>query len=156
MLATDPRRLKTHRILYRGLLGLTCVLAVLWLSSYSSASWLGVVLRKDERRTLTHTTYLRIQWPGNGSLRVGGGSLRRPISSAPEDAFNLEAKLFKSPRRFEPRSLWNRLGFWWVDAPQEDAEHMNDWTFWVGIPSWLPLLLTGAATVLVRRRRLAG
>jgi len=96
-------------------------------------------------------TYWRVRWPGDGSLRLGGGAHYRPLESAPVEAFDLGGVFFQPAQRAVPRSFWNRLGFWWVDEEGEGEGASFIWRRWIGIPSWLPLLLPAA--IMVRWRR---
>jgi hypothetical protein len=151
----DHQRHGALRILAVGLAGLTCALTVMWLSSYRFYTSLGLDMDAVEGPSVRYT-YLRARWPGDGSFRMGGGALLRSLASFPVEPFDLGGTFFQPPRRSTPRSLWNRLGFWWIDEPSsEDGAH-NIWVFWVGLPNWLPPLLMGAsAAVLLRKSRRA-
>lgn len=132
------------------LASLACLLTGMWLSSYSFYTSLGVDTERAEGATV-RSTYYRVRWPGDGSFRVGGGALGRPLTARPVQPFDLGGTFFQPARRSVPRSLWNRLGFWWVEAPEEwDGEQLL-WTWWIGIPSWLLPTAAGALTVLVNR-----
>ncbi|HEX8700587.1 MAG TPA: hypothetical protein VF815_17180 [Myxococcaceae bacterium] len=133
-----------------GFAGLTCALGVMWLTSYSHYTSLGLDMDRVEGAQVRFT-YWRVRWPGDGSFRLGGGAHYRPLESGPAEAFDLGGTFFQPPQRAVPGSWWNRLGFWWVDEEggQEGAKFI--WRRWVGVPSWLPLLLSVA--ILLRARR---
>ncbi len=135
-----------------GLASLTCAWVVMWLSSYSFYTSLGLDMDRLEG-SIVRYTYLRVRWPGDGSFRVGGGALLRPLPDKPVEPFDLGGRFFQPPRQSMPRSVWNRIGFWWVDEPLEQDELLNTWVFWVGIPSWMPALLTGAGAVALTAGR---
>ncbi len=143
---TDRRHSRARRILGLGLASLTCAWVVMWLSSYSFFTSLGLDHDRVEGAQVRYT-YLRARWPGDGSFRMGGGGLLRPLEIHAVEPFDLGGRFFKPPRRSVPRTFWNRLGFWWLTEPSEQDEAQNTWVFWVGIPSWLPALLTGVVTV---------
>ena len=134
-----------------GLAGLTGVLAVMWLTSYDFYTSFGVDTERVEGSTV-RSTYYRVRWPGDGSFRVGGGAASHALAGDSVDPFDLGGTFFQPPRRSVPRSFWNRVGFWWVKAP-EPREGPQLCTFWIGVPSWLLPLVTGASVVLVTRTR---
>jgi len=110
----------------------------LWLSSYHLRSAIG--FEQEQRQgEQVHYHYYRIAWPGNGSLLIGHGISTVPYH--PEqtyDAFDIAASFFKPPRpQWPAQSLWNRLGFWYVNEPAPVNQ------YWLGVPSWLPVVLVG-------------
>jgi hypothetical protein len=134
-----------------GLAGLTGVLMVMWLTSYSFYTSFGVDTDRAEGSTVRSTLY-RVRWPGDGSFRVGGGASSRALQGYSVEPFDLGGTFFQPPRRSTPRSFWNRIGFWWVDVPKAQ-EGVLLWTFWIGVPSWFLPLVAGAMWVLVTRAR---
>ncbi len=134
-----------------GLAALTCVLTVMWLSSYHFYTSLGLD-RDQVDGPLVRYTYLRVRWPGDGSFLLGGSSVVQPPSNRPVEPFDLGGTFFQPPRRPTPRSAWNHWGFWWIDEPRNEDGAGNGWTFWVGIPSWIaPLMMGIGATLLLRK-----
>ncbi len=133
-----------------GLAGVSCVLGMMWLTSYSFYTSLGIDMDEVEGAQVRYT-YLRVRWPGDGSFRLGRGCVYRPLASAPVEPFDLGGAFFKSPRRAEPQSVWNRVGFWWVDETAGKGSTQPPWAYWIGIPSWLPPLLTGLVAAWVYR-----
>ena len=117
------------------LIGLFLVTTLLWLSSYTHHSAIGVDhdLQKDR---ILHKFY-RINWTGHGSILVGYGS----VWSIADDDKPLEwfdpASVFFKPvnKTLEKPTFWNRVGFWFVSSSSPRP------TLWVGIPSWLPVLI---------------
>jgi len=95
----------------------------------------------------------RIQWPGDGSVRVGWQIERKPIFEDPIDRWDFGGRLLEAPERRTPRSVWNRIGFWWID---EELVHEDERleSFWIGVPNWLPALclLAIPGCALWRRR----
>ena len=143
MLETGRRPSRARRILRLGLASLTFAWGAMWLTGYSFFTSLGLDHDQLEGSQVRYT-YLRARWPGDGSFRLGGGGLLRPLEIHAVEPFDLGGRFFKPPRKSVPHSFWNRLGFWWLTAPSEQDEAQNTWVFWVGVPSWLPALLTGA------------
>lgn len=134
----------------------------LWLLAMSLVSWslytsYGVDLEADEG-DVVRCTYYRVRWPGNGGIWLGGGAHQRRPQQKPFQSFDPAASAFHPLRGYripEPTNVWNRLGFWWIAEPATDPSNRASrprllWGFWVGVPSWLPVLLVGA--ICVRRR----
>ena len=146
--------------------------------SYTS---IGVDL-EAERQGKVLATFHRLRWPGDGSFWIGSAAYLRDPDGKPLERFDLGALVFAPPRRPEPRSSWNRLGFWWVDnvaedpfaqrcaqpcapaaeqppahnAPPESArDDSSDPTYvrWIAMPAWLPALLFGAWPAVHASRR---
>jgi hypothetical protein len=69
----DHQRHGAQRILTMGLAGLTCVMAIMWLSSYRFYTSLGLDLDAVEGPSVRYT-YLRARWPG---FDLGGRSSSR-------------------------------------------------------------------------------
>lgn len=136
-----------------GLAGLTGVLTVMWLTSYHFYTSFGVDTDRVEGDTV-RSAYYRVRWPGDGSFRVGGGASTRALAGYTVEPFDLGGTFFQPPRTHEPRSMWNRIGCWWVDLPGAEEGPLL-WTCWIGVPSWLLPLVAGASLVLVRRVRRA-
>jgi hypothetical protein len=133
-----------------GLACVTCVFAVMWLCSYSYYTSLGIDLEQARGPRILCTFY-RLRWPGDGSLRVGTVVMTRPGAVRLVDPFDLGGAFFQPARRETPRSLWNRLGFWWIAETREQAGEPPTQEFWVGLPSWLPSVVGGAATLWMAR-----
>ncbi len=85
------------------------------------------------------TRYVRIRWPGDGSLWLGGGSFHSPLTAHPREPFDLGAVFLLPPRRPEPQSVWNRLGLWWINT-HSTTDGVAE--CWLGIPAWSPAILT--------------
>ena len=124
------------------------VLTVLWLSSYTHHTGFGID-HDFQRGDRTLRTYSRISWTGYGSLWFGYGSrwLEAKEIVKPEN-FDLAAVFFRRVTKpLASPTHWSRLGFWYIHAQQPKP------TFWVGIPSWLPVLAMGGFWWLRRRVR---
>jgi len=91
------------------------------------------------------SSYYRVRWPGNGSFWLGGEADYRPLSAGPVEKFDLGGVFFdRPPQRPKPRSFWNQAGFWWFkNSFRTQKNHQPTWIFWIGVPSWLPVMLTG-------------
>lgn len=76
--------------------------------------------------------YIRIRWPGNGSFWLGGGNY--PIET--QSIYLDLAATFFQPAQAEPKTVWQRAGFWFINETNLDSgQHF------IGIPSYLPLLV---------------
>lgn len=144
----------------RGLSWLLCLgFLVMWPFSYGFYTSIGIDTDRADDGPVIRTHH-RFRWPGDGSFRVGAEAFWLPASE-PLDAFDLGGVFFRAPRKPQPRSSWNRMGFWFVREESQNTTvptqvATNAWSFWVGVPSWLPPLLTGVWPVRgwVRKRRL--
>ena len=155
---TRPGRISAFDVLSG--LSLLAALAFLgmWLTSDTRYTSLGVDADRRVGDWVVQTHY-RIRWPGNGSFFMGYDQYLRP-GTHPLEPFNLGGAFFQEPRRPTPQSRWNEVGFWSLSRRNPLAEvprqaPVEPWSFWWGVPAWMPLLL---ASVLpgawwVRRRR---
>lgn len=114
----------------------------LWLLGCFRYTAVGVDIER-ERAGIVLATHYRVRWPGDGSLWVGAERLVRPAGHSPVQPLDLAAAWFLRPRPREPQSIWNRLGFWWVQRPAER---------WLGLPGWLLPLGVGALARWLRGR----
>jgi len=109
------------------------IFSLLWLTSYHYHHSIGF----DHEQiigTQVQFTYERLLWPGNGALLIGQGQTLKPLQpNRHYDAFDVAASFFHEKYKLpEAKAIWNRLGFWWVNEPQQ---------YWIGLPAWLPVLL---------------
>jgi hypothetical protein len=134
------------------------ILLIVWPLTHRYTS-VGLDLETSRGATVAQEFY-RVRWPGNGSMLVGRIDEHRPASSGPVVGLDLGADILRPARPIQPRSTWNRLGFWWIhadvthgDAPR-DAAPNADRVWLLGVPHWLLVLLVAAAAVraLLRRR----
>ncbi len=140
----------------RGLLVLLLVLLAAWPLTYRYTSF-GLDLDTVEG-SVVDSRLVRLRWPGDGSVLVGWIDEHRPATSSEHGGTDLGGDFLRPARPMQPQSLWNRLGFWWVDteaargdAPS-DAAPRADRVALVGLPHWLLLLLALVAALLARRR----
>lgn len=90
--------------------------------------------RADGTGGVWHAFY-RVQWPGDGTFRVGGSGYREPRASHPAEPFDWGGRLFL-PKASAPEPPPNHLGFSAVRYAGPDA-----WGAFVGVPAWLPAAL---------------
>lgn len=118
--------------------GVLFVLTCLWLSSYTHYTSFGVDHDLERGDRVLHV-FGRIRWTGYGSFWVGYGSTWKARNAVEKlERFDPAAVFFR--RATEPlstASFWNRAGFWFIHASQPRP------TLWIGVPSWLPVLLLG-------------
>lgn len=144
----------SKRFAFSALCGLSFLLSltflVMWLLSYGFYTSLGVDTDRGDGVHTISSAYYRIRWPGNGSFWIGGGAYRHPDEGKPLEPFDLGGVFFLEPRRPSPQSFWNRMGFWLIRESEA-----NQWQLWMGVPSWLPMLLTGVLPVQwwIRKKR---
>lgn len=125
---------KTTNIIITSLLSLT---TLLWLSSYTHHTAIGIDHDFEQQDTVLHK-YYRINWTGYGSIWIGYGSVRKPNNAQPLEKFDLAAAFFHSQYKtpnLSTQTSWNRLGFWYINGEEPKP------VFWIGIPSWLPVLI---------------
>lgn len=106
---------------------------ILWLSSYTHHTGVGVDHDFEKDGEVTHTIY-RLSWTGHGSIWVGYSNIEKKTKTL--EKFDPAAVFFKPTNKPLPASAsqWNRAGFWYINsgAPKN--------ALWIGIPSWLPVL----------------
>jgi hypothetical protein len=130
----------------------------LWLAGFRCFTQFGVDMEHEERDQFV-IAYYRLRWPGDGSLWIGGTSYARPRANRPLERFDLGGVFFLRPRRPQPRTVWNRLGFWRDRYRMPDSERdprawlQQVWGHWDGIPGWLPVLLFGLPALWIFRQR---
>ncbi len=127
------------------------VFFALWIVGLGRYTSLGID-RETVGPACTVEHYHRVRWPGDGSFWIGGGHACR-ATTAPHaiDAFDLGGTFFRPPRRPEPITAWNRVGFWRQRIDNATAGHVE---WWIGVPGWLPALLLGLlAAGLLRHAR---
>jgi hypothetical protein len=124
----------------------------MWLFSYGFYTSLGVDTDRADGPYVM-SSYYRIRWPGDGSFWIGGGAYRHAYEGKPLEPFDLGGRFFLAPRRPMPQSFWNRIGFWLIQIGLGNGKNgktesaASQWQLWIGVPSWLPVLVTGALPV---------
>jgi hypothetical protein len=144
---------KPRRRVERLVAGASALVVVLVLALWVVGCWRYTSIGIDRDRLdggVVHTSYARIRWPGDGSLWFGGGRFRTPAAGHTLEPFDLAATLFQPPRRVEPRSAWNSLGFWRVQVDDAAAGTAESW---IGVPGWLPALVLVIPWLRVRMMR---
>lgn len=118
--------------------GLLIITTVLWLTSYTRHTAIGIDHDFEKKDSILHK-YYRINWTGHGSIWIGYGSIVRAYESSQIlEKFDLAAAFFHhkyKPPEATNKTLLNRLGFCFINAKNPKP------VFWIGIPSWLPVLL---------------
>jgi len=111
---------------------------LMWFTSYTHYTSIGIDVDTQENTQITHH-YYRVRWPGNASIWFGGGiSERASDPNNPYEPFDLAATfLSPNPEKPHAHTTLNRLGFWYQSI------HKPNRQWWVGIPSFMPLLLIG-------------
>lgn len=122
-------------ILSISLASVALVFLVMALSSYTHYSTIGLDNEQVQGSQVQYR-YYRLWWPGNGALLIGWGeSLQAYDPKKKYDLLDPAATFFRAPHKQPPiQSIWNRLGFWWVNQP-------NPRQVWLGVPALLPALL---------------
>ena len=114
------------------------IFTILWISSYTHYTSLGID-HDIEREHQTLHVFARIRWTGHGSIWIGYGSQWKQADSITQlEKFDLAGVFFRrATQSLDAPSFWNRVGFWFIRSQSPQP------TFWVGIPSWLPVLVLG-------------
>jgi len=130
--------------------------AALWATSYTHYTSLGIdhdqyinnVTSDDNNKNILHS-YYRVRWPGNGSIWFGGGQSERPLNSPkPFETFDLAATfLYHNPELPPVESTYNKVGFWLKTMEKPSKQ------FWLGIPAWLPVFISGLLSIVLWRKR---
>ncbi|PID45096.1 MAG: hypothetical protein CSB47_10090 [Proteobacteria bacterium] len=130
------------------LTSLLIAVTFLWLSSYTHHTAFGVDRDVEQENRVLHMTY-RISWTGHGSVWLGYTSvIRNKDEITPLEKFDLASAILKPVKTTlaPSASLGNRLGFWFIRQTTPKP------VLWVGVPSWLPVLLVAGILLLYRRR----
>ncbi|MDQ7089879.1 MAG: hypothetical protein Q9M50_04450 [Methylococcales bacterium] len=86
--------------------------------------------------------FVRLRYPGDGSVWVGGSGRFRSLSSSIIESFDLAGAFFKKPRPPQPKTIANHYGFWLITNAQDNPfTSTNPWSFWLAVPGWLPVLV---------------
>ena len=113
------------------------IVSFLWLSSYTHHSSVGIDHDIEKQDRILHMFY-RVNWTGHGAILIGYGGVWRDVDGKPLEKFDPAASFLRLAQKpLEKGSLWNRLGFWYVNSSTPRP------TFWIGIPSYLPVLVLG-------------
>jgi len=123
--------------------------SIMFLSSYTHYTSIGIDVDTRQKENITHN-YYRIRWPANGSVWLGGGKTQRASEpNKPYEPFDLAATLFYPNPEENPvmKSALNRWGFWYKSSAIPNKQ------LWVGIPSWLPVLMLTFILIFIRRKR---
>jgi len=139
------------RIVYNAALyALLIVLAGLWISSYTHHSSIGIDHDKQLESDIIKY-YYRLNWTGHGSVWLGYASSKRSANSDQKLEKLDPASALLKPVKPLPDSTtrWNRIGFWYINSSKPTP------SFWIGIPSWLPILLPLSLIIFGNRRRRA-
>ncbi|PWQ93952.1 hypothetical protein [Leucothrix arctica] len=136
-----------NTVLYASLL----VFTVLWLSSYTHHSAIGIDHDQQVESGVLHY-YYRLNWTGHGSVWVGYGS--HQTSANPNrklEKLDPASALLKPVKPLpDSATVWNRLGFWYINSAKPTP------IFWVGVPSWIPILLPLFLILLGKHRKRSG
>ncbi len=104
--------------------------------------------------------YWRIRWPGDGSFRVGGGAFRyQRAPNKPLEPFDLGGRFFLPPRNEPAPSVWNLLGFRYINRTWDDERTRTDasapkpWEAWISVPCLLPAALFALPPLALPRPR---
>jgi hypothetical protein len=120
--------------------------------SYRHAS-LGLDLEEKSPPTLL-ATYYRLNWPGNGTLTIGGSSKRISEAGHKFEAYDIGGTFNDPPTEGTPHFL----GFGAKDSVWEDDYNKSHpdapklWSRWLCIPAFLPALLFGLGAFFLARK----
>ena len=126
------------------------MLTMLWLSSYTHHTGVGVDHDFEYEGKILRT-YSRISWTGHGSIWVGYGSTwKESHPGLRPEQFDLAAVFFQrvnqqTDKLLNAPSFWNEAGFWFIRGTVTKP------TLWIGVPSWLPVLVLGGLLFSLRR-----
>ena len=136
------RRLARQVMKVGAVVGVT-LFVVLTLAGFRwySAAGLDFERRADDGRI--SYTYVRVRWPGDGSVWLGGESTRVTSLKREPEVVDLGGRFFRRARPAVPQTVWNRLGFWVVREPGRA---------WVGVPGVLVVAGMGAGGAWMWRR----
>ncbi len=108
---------------------------------------------------ITECTYYRVRWPGDGSIMFGRIDEPRRADRKPYEHYDLGGLFFAPAQTLHPQSIWQRLGFRWVDydrtrdaGPCDVSPHAARARL-IGFPHVLLIIATAGWAIFVRGRR---
>jgi hypothetical protein len=139
------RLLRRFLIITLGLIS-TFFLA-LWIAGHYRYTTFGPD-KNEMRGEQAYTTYYRVRWPGDGSMWLGYAGQPHEINKDSHKEWDLGGTFFAPPTLIEPKTDWQRAGFWNVPNVENDPfEPLRypgaDESKWIGMPGWLPVLIFG-------------
>ncbi len=137
------------KICYRICIVLCVLFALMFPFSYSYMNQFGLDEENKNGQDIIQTFY-RIEWPGNGSFVIGFISRYKQDFSEPFERYDLGGSFFDRPWKPTVKSIWNKIGFWYIDNHGGNVIRQ----FWIGIPSWLPVLFFGGMALILRTKSL--
>jgi len=135
------------KICYRICIVLCVLFALMFIFSYSYLNNFGLDEEIINGQDIIQKFY-RIAWPGNGSFIIGFLSRYKQDFSGPFERYDLGGSFFDRPWKPTVKSIWNKIGFWYIDNHGGNVIRQ----FWIGIPSWLPVLFFGGMAVVIRAK----
>ena len=135
------------KIFYRICIVISVLFALMFVFSYSYLNNLGLDEEKKNGQNIIQTFY-RIQWPGNGSFLIGFISRYKQDFSEPFERYDLGGAFFERPWKEAVQSIWNKTGFWYIN--DQGSKFLQE--IWIGVPSWLPVLVFGGMAVVLRKK----
>ena len=123
------------------------IFAMMFVLSYSYLNNFGLDEESKNGQNVIQTFY-RIAWPGNGSFLIGLISRYKQDFSEPFERYDLGGAFFERPWKQAVQSIWNKNGFWYIDDHGGNVIRQ----FWIGIPSWLPVLVFGGLAIFLRKK----
>ena len=134
------------KICYRTCIVLCVLYALVFPFSYSYLNSFGLDVEKKNGQDIIQT-YYHIQWPGNGSFIIGFISRYKKDLSKPFERYDFGAGFFQRLWVATIKSIWNKIGFWYID--NYGSKFIQQ--LWIGIPSWLPVLVFGGMAIVLRQ-----
>jgi hypothetical protein len=123
------------------------IFAMMFVLSYSYLNNFGLDEESKNGQNVIQTFY-RIAWPGNGSFLIGFISRYKQDFSEPFERYDLGGAFFERPWKQAGQSIWNKTGFWYIN--DQGSKFLQE--IWIGVPSWLPVLVFGTIGLVVRRK----
>lgn len=114
------------------------------ITSYFAYSTAGVDF-EEPTQTGVDVTYYRLRWD-DGSTWIGMAIQPVPRPDRPLDWFDPGGTLLHRPTMPAHKTWLEKSGFWFISSPEQDpfmeVRYRGATTsYWIGIPSWLFLLL---------------
>jgi hypothetical protein len=117
-----------------------------WLTGFRYYHSAGIDRDVADGQGVWHN-YYRFQWPGDGTLRIGGSGHRVEPPDRQLEPFDLGGVLFRAPN--VGVSAWDGICRFSLSR-----EHQADvWATFLIVPGWFPALLSFAGAVCVGRRQ---
>lgn len=97
--------------------------------------------------------YYRLRWPGDGTVRFGGGIIDYTLDEEDLDPIDPVGRLLETPKLDRHRPARQGFGYWHGAERYDQPVGRDMGARWISLPAWLPGILLLAAIGIWKIRR---